>query len=245
MELARHPERTRDLSLNVLLDGARLCKPENRLHLSCGAFHHTRADLFHGTTFLTQHNYTILSANMQVSRTGLYLLSILALCVLNIPIYRGVLAEGEIRVSTLAAGKGSVVLLEGPGKSVVLVGSGSDASILRALGQTLPPWSRSIDALILTDTTLEQTGGAPAILERYRVEYVVRPTSKGAPTREAALAEAASLEEGLALVAIDTGRFNLGHGAYLDIKEKSAFLRYGSLTLELSSTTPGGVYGAR
>ncbi|MDO8407913.1 MAG: hypothetical protein Q7S95_01605 [bacterium] len=147
------------------------------------------------------------------------------LAVANIFVYWSISASSSLVAERLSAGEGSAVLIRAPGGRAVLVGAGPDASILRALGEALPPWQRSLDALILLDVSANGEGGAPFVLERYRVAHLLRAVERGTPTREAALASAAS--------AAHVGVKEIPQGAGL-------ILHYGSLSLPLSaSTTPG------
>ena len=153
------------------------------------------------------------------------MLSIIALVGANVYLYRAVFAPRVVIVELLSVGKGAALLVRMPRGGAVLVGAGPDASIVRALGQALPPWQRRLDALVLPAPTLATSGGAPFVLERYRVGTLLRSSEQGAPTREAALAAAAS-------------------AAHTHIQEvppaAGLILHSGSLSLLLSaSTTPG------
>ena len=57
----------------------------------------------------------------------------------------------------------------------VLIDTGNDASILRALGTALPFGTRHIDVLVLTDTGAAQIGGLPFIRERYTIGAIAHP----------------------------------------------------------------------
>jgi hypothetical protein len=92
----------------------------------------------------------------------------------NVSIYRAVFAPHALRVSVLEVGKGNATLVRTPGNMLVLVNAGPDASILRALGRALPPWRRSIDAVILTSTKASSVGGLPEVESRYRISARIR-----------------------------------------------------------------------
>ena len=143
----------------------------------------------------------------------------------NAYLYHAVFAPHVVIVESLSVGKGSALLVRIPRGGAVVVGAGADARIVRALGQALPPWQRHLDALILPAPTLNASGGAPFVLERYRVGTLLRSSEQGAPTREAALAAAATA----------------AHTRTQEIPpEAGLVLHYGGLSLPLSaSTTPG------
>jgi len=140
----------------------------------------------------------------------------------NILVYRALIAPTVLKVSVLSVGKGDAVLVQTPSDKTLLIDTGPDASILRALGSALPFWQRRIDAVIITNSGHGSTGGLAEVSERYDIENLIRPDT----TEE---------------------RIFLGDGAYAEVlsSPKSApILRvsYGSTTITISSSTPLGVY---
>src|SRR3989344_5456465 len=145
----------------------------------------------------------------------------------NAYLYHALFAPHVVIVESLSVGKGSALLVRMPGGGAVLVGAGADASIVRALGQALPPWQRRLDALVLPASTLDASGGAPFVIESYRVGTLLRSSEQGTPTREAALASAA----------------RAAHTRTQEIPpEAGLILHYGSLSLPLSASTTPGTY---
>lgn len=137
---------------------------------------------------------------------------LLALLFLNWLVFRAVFQAPALRLSVLPVAKGEAVLVETPGRRTYLINAGADASVLRSLGAALPFWQRHLDALILTDASAENAGGAPQVLARYRTSSLVRSESRGSASLEAALANA-----GVAPVELVRGeRLALGGGAYAD-----------------------------
>ena len=98
-----------------------------------------------------------------------YLLVCLGLLIGNIKIYQELFAPRILEVSALDVGKGDAVLVRTPNQQILLIDTGPDASILRALGATLPPWQRTIDAIIITSTKKSSVGGLNDVLSRYKV----------------------------------------------------------------------------
>ena len=152
---------------------------------------------------------------------------IIALVGANVYLYASLFTSPAVRVEALAVGKGAALLVQTSDGHAVLVNAGPDASIVRALGEALPPWQRHLDALVLLSGTTGEAGGAPFVLERYRVGTVLKSATLGTPTREAALAAAAS-------------------AAHVSVKEipqgASLILHYSSLSLPLSASTTPGTY---
>jgi beta-lactamase superfamily II metal-dependent hydrolase len=142
------------------------------------------------------------------------ILLLVAAVVANILVWRAFAYTGELRISILPVEKGEAALIESPSGRRVLIGTGADASILRALGETLPYWERRLDALILPAMTAPAAGAAPLVFERYRIEAFLRSAPSGSRTLEEALGAATKLpaqspERGT--------RYALGGGAYLDV----------------------------
>ncbi len=87
----------------------------------------------------------------------------------NVSLYRAIFAPHALQVRVLDVGKGDATLVRTPDGATLLIDTGPDASILRALGTALPPWQRTIDAVILTNAKKPSAGGLPDVLSRYRV----------------------------------------------------------------------------
>lgn len=100
---------------------------------------------------------------------SLYLLICAGLVVGNAVVYRIIFAPPVFVVETFTAGKGIATLVRTPGGATILVDTGSDASILRALGTALPFSQHHIDVVLLTSSHASSTGGLLAIQARYRV----------------------------------------------------------------------------
>jgi len=102
--------------------------------------------------------------------TNLYLFLFFILIAVNISVYRTIAIGQALEVTVLPVSeKGRATLVRAPGGATLLIDTGPDASILRALGNELPPWRRRIDAVILTSTKKASTGGLPDVLNRYDV----------------------------------------------------------------------------
>ena len=121
-----------------------------------------------------------------------YLLILCGLLVANVTIYKTILAPRVLTVSVLEVGKGSAALVRTVSGATILVDTGPDASILRALGESLPEWQRTIDTVILTSGEGGQAGGLPDVMNRYRVANLIRFGAPGSKTFESVLAAAAS-----------------------------------------------------
>lgn len=150
------------------------------------------------------------------------LLLLLGLVIGNVRVYQTVFAPPVLKVSVLDVGKkGGATLIRSPGGATLLVDTGPDASILRALGKELPPWQRSIGAVLLTGTKASLIGGLPEVKSRYRVSAFMHFGGPIAPY-------------GTALV-LDNARVEI-------ISPGTLYISYGATSLLISSTTPKGDY---
>lgn len=136
------------------------------------------------------------------------------LIVTNISIYQELIAPAVLRVTVLEVEKGSATLLRTPTGTTILIDTGPDAGILRALGTTLPPWQRSIDAVVLTSTKAAFAGGLPDVEKRYSV---ARSFSSG--SRFSA--------DGVSIEVLSAGEFEISHE---------------EVSMRISSSTPKGDY---
>lgn len=81
--------------------------------------------------------------------------------------------DGRLHMHFLAVGGGEAIFIETPGGRQILVDGGQDArGTLAALGERLPPWDRSLDAVILTSPDDRRLTGLVPVLERYDVALV-------------------------------------------------------------------------
>lgn len=152
---------------------------------------------------------------------GFYIVLFFALIAGNINVYNAVLSPRVLTVNILEAAKGRAVLIRTPNSKIILINTGPDASILRALGESLPVWQREIDAVILTGSAASYAGGLPAVQSRYRVSKLIRIGGKDIPY-------GSSLTFG---------------GSIIKVLAPSTFsIYYGSSVLNISSSTPSGVY---
>ena len=98
------------------------------------------------------------------------------LIVANYLTYQTILAPQALEVVPLDVGKGSATLVRAPSGMTILIDTGPDASILRALGKELPPWQRKIDVVLLTSEKRSTAGGLPDVLSHYDVAQQITLT---------------------------------------------------------------------
>ncbi len=151
-----------------------------------------------------------------VVSTRVYALIFFVLLIANVGLYYSAFAPREVSTETFVVGKGSARLVRTADRKIILIGAGSDASILRELGTRLAPWEREIDLLVLRSTASKDAGGAPDVLNRYKVQALARPQTKGTYTWENALVAATSAD--LRIIYMPPGDTLLVDGAPLPLK---------------------------
>ena len=144
----------------------------------------------------------------------------IVLIVANIFIYKTIVAPNVLKVSVLEAGKGSAVFIQTQNRKTLLIDTGSDASILRALGTSLSEWKRNIYAVALTSDKTISTGGLSEVTSHYKVSNILRFGS--------------SVPYGTPLT-FDSVHINILAPQIVDIS-------YGASSLSISSSTPKSVY---
>lgn len=80
--------------------------------------------------------------------------------------------ERPLRVWALNVGQGDAIFIQFPGGEQLLIDGGPDDSILAKLGSLLPPWDRTLDAILLTHPDADHVTGLVSVLDRYRVSTV-------------------------------------------------------------------------
>ncbi|MFA5744643.1 MAG: hypothetical protein WC887_00250 [Candidatus Paceibacterota bacterium] len=150
-----------------------------------------------------------------------YLILFFILIAINFTIYRTIFAPRVLEISVLEAGKGNATLVRTPNGKTLLIDTGPDASILRALGTALPPWQRRIDTIILTSDKASSSKGLLDVTSRYKIptplHFGTATTPYGTP------------------LTIDSVQITVIYADLLSIS-------YGSTALLISSSTPKGVY---
>ncbi len=85
----------------------------------------------------------------------------------------------ELIVAFLDVGQGDAIFIKAPNGHELLVDGGPpDGSALRALGQVMPFYDRSIDVVLATHPDQDHIGGLPAIVERFSVGAFIESGNK-------------------------------------------------------------------
>lgn len=97
------------------------------------------------------------------------------LFIANIFIWLAVFREergGELKIAFLKVGQGDAIYIEAPNGNQMLVDGGKGRQVLTALSAVMPPYDRSIDAILATHPDQDHIGGLPLVLERFLVGTV-------------------------------------------------------------------------
>ena len=82
--------------------------------------------------------------------------------------------DGRVHVYALDVGTGSAVLVRTANGHQILIDAGPDADrFAQAIGRSLPPTARSIDAWLITGGRRANIGAAPAVLGRFRIGSLI------------------------------------------------------------------------
>lgn len=81
-------------------------------------------------------------------------------------------SHGELRMWVFSIGQGDAILLEMPDGKQVLIDGGPNADVVSKLGEVLPPWDRSIDAMFVSHPHADHYMGLLGVLDAYEVNAV-------------------------------------------------------------------------
>jgi beta-lactamase superfamily II metal-dependent hydrolase len=107
--------------------------------------------------------------------------SILVLCfVITLLVWSVVLGRDEnMRISIAQSGASVVILIKSPTNKSILIGGGSDASVLRVISSMLPWYQHSLDAVVLPQIDAVHAGGSIDVLRRYQTPLVFMQGAAG------------------------------------------------------------------
>jgi competence protein ComEC len=149
-----------------------------------------------------------------------YVILLFILITANICLYQEIFAPRVLKVMVLEIGKGDAILIRTSNKKTLLIDTGPDAGILRALGTSLPEWQKTINAIALTSSKTSSVGGLSEVLQKYRVQTILHFGT--------------DIPYGTSF-ALDSTRITI-------IAPDTVTISYGSTSLSISSTTPAGTF---
>lgn len=126
--------------------------------------------------------------------------------------------HGELTVAFLDIGQGDAIYIEAPnGNQMLIDGGPSSSAMLRALGQVMPFYDRSLDLVLATHPDQDHVGGLPAVLGRMEVDGVITTENTSATGAYGAFEKAIIDEDAHRILARAGERIILDHGVVLEI----------------------------
>ncbi len=125
--------------------------------------------------------------------------------------------RGVLTVAVLNIGQGDSIYIESPTGEQVIIDGGPDNSLLRELPRVMPPFDRSIDAIISTHPDADHYTGFIDLLSRYQVGAFIEPGIEKHTTSFVALEQEVADEKIPRYIARRGMMLDLGGGAQLEI----------------------------
>lgn len=124
------------------------------------------------------------------------------------------------RVLTLAmldVGQGDAIFIESPTGTQILIDGGPPRRVLSHLAKLMPPFDRTIDALIITNPDLDHIGGFLDVLKVYKVGHVFEPGTFNDSSTYENLKDKIKDKNIKETLARSGMRIDIGGGAVIDI----------------------------
>ncbi|HRZ30254.1 MAG TPA: MBL fold metallo-hydrolase [Candidatus Paceibacterota bacterium] len=147
---------------------------------------------------------------------------IFLLVTLNLSVWFGVWWETPSRyleVAFLDVGQGDAILITAPNRNQVLIDGGPDRSVIRALGEVMPFYDRSIDLVLTSHPDQDHIGGLLEVFDRYDIAGFIEPAFEAGTAVYQNLEELVQEEQSSHLIAQAGTRITLGSGVTLDVIE--------------------------
>lgn len=126
--------------------------------------------------------------------------------------------HGELTVAFLDIGQGDAIYIEAPnGNQLLIDGGPSGSATLRALGQVMPFYDRSLDLVLATHPDQDHVGGLPVVLDRMKVDGIITTENVSGTGAYAAFEEAIRAEHTRRILARAGERIILDKGVVLEI----------------------------
>lgn len=123
----------------------------------------------------------------------------------------------KLTFAMLDIGQGDALFIESPTGTQIFFDGGPERKILNTIGKVMPPFDKSIDALVVTNPDADHMGGFLDILKNYKVGQVYESgTTNDSVTYQKFQAEIK--KQNIKSTIVRRGmRMHIGGGAYIDI----------------------------
>ncbi|MBY0539494.1 MBL fold metallo-hydrolase [Patescibacteria group bacterium] len=144
---------------------------------------------------------------------AVFILVLIALCaiVFAVPTPNG------LTVSFFDVGQGDAIFIQTKDGVELLIDGGPDSSVLRGLGNRMPFWDRSIDAVVATHPDKDHIGGLVDVLKRYDIGTIVESGVSHNTSFTRSFELGAQSENAARILARRGMRFMLGEDVYADV----------------------------
>lgn len=122
-----------------------------------------------------------------------------------------------LTVAFLDVGQGDAILITAPNKNQVLIDGGPDRSVIRALGEAMPFYDRSIDLVLGSHPDQDHIGGLSEVLERYKVTGFLESAFEATTAVYQKVQEGVKEEKASHLIAKEGTKIILAPDIYLEI----------------------------
>ncbi len=101
-------------------------------------------------------------------------LPLLAIAILVL-VTAATMPDDNLHVSFLDVGQGDAILIQKGSRQILIDGGPDPQAVIRALGEKMPFWDRTLDLAVLTHSSADHVTGLVEVLKRYRVKQALYP----------------------------------------------------------------------
>ncbi|MEX2341275.1 MAG: MBL fold metallo-hydrolase [Candidatus Paceibacterota bacterium] len=117
----------------------------------------------------------------------------------------------------LDVGQGDAAFIQSPSGRQMLIDTGRNQDVLRALSEVMSFSDRDIDYVMATHPDADHIGGLGVVLDRFSVAHIIRTDNESDTALWGEAKEKIEVEGAMVTTAMRGQRFDLGGGVYLDV----------------------------